>query len=504
VKPARATQPVLQQAMALHQAGEVERAMEMYRDVLRREPGQADALHLLGAALWQKGELPEAEKLMRRAIGIWGREPGYFADLGGLLNQKGDFGASIAAYKAALKLDPRHANAREGLANCYGRQGFELSKTFQWPEAEAAYNKLLELRPGDAAAFNNLGEIVHHAGERRRAEDYYSRALDVKPDYDIVRFNRGICRLAQENLPGGWADMAASTRDWLPRMDGRKNLPWLKMRLWDGANLNGKKLMIWGDQGIGDEILFASMFPDLIKQGAQITVECTGRLMPLFRRAFPGIAAHSRDELPSYMPDFDYVAPGLWLGRFLRPDFAAFPARRGYLKADAAQVERLRARYRGLGKKRVIGVAWHTTSQGRAGARRLDLLELAQALTRAYPPGETLFVDLQYGNTEAERADVARALPEFQLYHDPEVDQLQDMDIFAAQVAACDEYAGIGNTTAHVAGALGVKGQILIPIAGLTWYWFEKCETCPWYPSLRLLRKEKEGDWGAALGKIAG
>jgi len=78
------------------------------------------------------------------------------------------------------------------------------------------------------------------------------------------------------------------------------------------------------------------------------------------------------------------------------------------------------------------------------------------------------------------------------------------MDIFAAQVAACDEYAGIGNTTAHVAGALGVKGQILIPIAGLTWYWFEKCETCPWYPSLRLLRKEKEGDWGAALGKIAG
>jgi Flp pilus assembly protein TadD len=488
--------------MALHQAGELDRAVQIYRDVLAKDPGQADALHLLGAVHWQKGELDDAEKLIRRSITLWNKEAAYFADLGGVLNQKGAFDEAIAAYQSALRLDPRHKNARAGLLNCYGRKGFEASKIFNWEEAEAAYRKLLEMNPGDAAALNNLGEIKQHAGDRRAAEEFYSQGLAKKPDYDIVRYNRAICRLGLNNLAGGWDDLAASTQDWLQRMDDRKGLPWPRMPLWDGSDLRGKKILIWGNQGIGDEILFSSMFGDLIERGAQVTVDCTGRLVPLFQRAFPGIVANARDGLPVFMTDFDFVAPGLWLGRWLRQDFSQFPKRPAYLKADDAVTERLRARYKAFGKKRITGISWHTKSKGRAEERRLDLIDLAQAIAKKYPLDETLFVDLQYGDTAAERDTMQKTLPSFNLYHDPEVDQLQDMDIYAAQIAACDDVVTIGNTTAHVAGALGVPGQILIPTAGLTWYWFEDRPDCPWYPRLKILRKTGLGDWSAALAGI--
>jgi tetratricopeptide (TPR) repeat protein len=504
VKTAPAITATLQKAMALHQGGEIERAMQLYREVLTKEPEQADALHLLGAAHWQKTELDEAEKLIRRAIAVWGKEAAYFADLGGVLNQKNAIDEAITAYKMALKLDPHHKNARNGLANAYGRKGFEASRTYQWEEAEEAYGKLLALKPGDPAALNNLGEIRHHAGDRAKAEQFYSEALAQRPDYDIVRFNRGICRLGLENLTGGWADLAASTTDWLPRMDDGKNIPWLRVPLWDGGDLKDKKILLWGNQGIGDEILFASMIPDLLARGAKVSVECMDRLAPLFARSFPGVTIGIRRNLPQFGPaDFDVQAPGLWLGRWVRPHFASFPERRAYLKADAAKTEAFRARYLAMGKKRVVGISWHTKSQGRADARRLSLQELVRALAPKFSFAETLFVDLQYGDHRAEREEVAQAHPGFTLDHDPDVDQLLDMDIFAAQLAACDEIVSIGNTTAHLAGALGVKGQILIPLAGLTWYWFETRENSPWYPSLRLLRKTEEGNWKGALQKLS-
>jgi len=497
VKPASNPQHYLQQAMQLHQAGEIDRAMQMYRDVLAKEPGQADALHLLGAAHWQKGELDEGEKLIRRAIKIWDKSAGYFADLGGVLKQRGELVAAIAEYKKALALDPNLANARKGLAESLGRHGHDLAKEFQWEESEAAYRQYLEMRPGDAGALNNLAEIYHHAGDRETALSLYNEALQAQPGLHIARFNRAICLLGMNRLKEGWADMEASKSDWINRMDKRKGLPWLALPLWDGSDLCGKKILIWGDQGIGDEVLYAGMFSDLLACGAQVTVECMDRLVPIFARSFPEITVMVRSTHIMMSADFDFHSPYMWLSRFFRHDFAQFPARRGYLKADPEKTEMLRARYRAYGKPRIVGISWHTSTGGRGTARRMSLLDLAKVL-----PKDRLYVDLQYGDTAAERTEAARALPDFVLHHDTDVDQLKDMDIYAAQVVACDEVVTIGNTTAHMAGSLGIPSQVFLPIAGLTWFWFEKLEKCPWYPSVRLLRKEQEGDWDAALGKV--
>src|ERR1700733_11902266 len=102
--------------MDLHQSGAIDRAMQMYRDVLRQDPRQADALHLLGGAEWQKGNLIEAEKLMRRAIAVWEKDASYFCDLGGVLQAKGSYADAINSYKTALRLTPGDKKALHGLA----------------------------------------------------------------------------------------------------------------------------------------------------------------------------------------------------------------------------------------------------------------------------------------------------------------------------------------------------------------------------------------------------
>lgn len=490
--------------MQLHQAGDLARAEAMYREVLAVEPGQADAWHLLGAIFWQRGDLEEGEKLIRHATKIWGKSPDYFADLGGVLKQKGLLPEAVREYKTALKLDPGHKNARVGIMKCYSHQGYKLASEYHWDEAEANYLALLALNPGDPAVLNNLAEMYQHSGNREKALEFYSRALEAKPDYAIIRYNRAICRLGLNDLPGGWEDLAASIQDWLPRMHKRPLIPWLHVPLWDGSSLKGKKILIWGDQGIGDEVLFASMIPELQAQGADITIECNGRFLDLFTRSFPGIKAVERKEWPFFPIDFDFHAPGLWLPRWLRPDFNSFPAHRGYLKADRQKTEMLRARYCALaeksGKKRVVGVSWFSKTEGWGEDRRITLREMAEAL----PKDDALYIDLQYGDRQAEIAEVCAALPDFAFHHDPEIDQMKDMDAFAAQICACDAVATIGNTTAHMAGALGVPGAVLLPVEGLTWYWFEKRPDSPWYPGLKMLRKERENGWKKALAALPG
>src|SRR6185437_14376678 len=177
------------------------------------------------------------------------------------------------------------------------------------------------------AALNNLGEMYHHAGELTRALATFDAAVASKHDFQLVRYNRAICHLSLNNLAAGWADLAASKENWLPIIDKRKDLPWLKVSLWQGEDLQNKKILVWGDQGIGDEVLFASMVPDLIARGAAVTIECMDRLAPLFARAFPDATAIARQAPPTLPVDFDFQAPALWLGAILRPSFESFPQR---------------------------------------------------------------------------------------------------------------------------------------------------------------------------------
>jgi ADP-heptose:LPS heptosyltransferase len=182
----------------------------------------------------------------------------------------------------------------------------------------------------------------------------------------------------------------------------------------------------------------------------------------------------------------DYQTSSLDLGRWLRPDFAHFPKRAAYLAPDTGMVAAFREKYAPLraGGKRLIGLSWKSRSAFTGAEKSLALAEWQPILDTA----DCAFISVQYG---AEAGELAAALRTGHvIHHDATVDSLKDLDTFAAQLAALDLVISVSNTAVHVAGALGVPTWVIVPEGkGGLWYWFERSDATPWYPSIRLFRR---------------
>jgi hypothetical protein len=218
-----------------------------------------------------------------------------------------------------------------------------------------------------------------------------------------------------------------------------------------------------------------------------VTIQCSARLAPIFARAFPSAKVEDR-ETPHDVSDCDYQTGVGSLGRYFRSELVNFPREAGYLKADARKVEELRSKYveRARGRK-IVGISWRSKNDTLGPDKNTTLEQMCSILQT---PG-VMFVNLQYGDCTAELAN-ARERWNVDIFEDPAVDSLKDMDAFFAQVAAMDLVITTSNTSAHVAGSLNVPVWVLLPHAkGTLWYWFVGRPDSPWYPSARLIRAPK-------------
>lgn len=258
--------------------------------------------------------------------------------------------------------------------------------------------------------------------------------------------------------------------------------------LWSGEKLASGRLLIWGEQGVGDEVMFAGLIPDVIRAGNRCVMDCDARLKPLFARSFPSVEVFSVQELRNNSPQdiAAHLPSGSLPGIFRTTETAFADTASPYLFADPAARDRFRVRYSD-GKKQ-IGLAWYTSNPKTGRNRSIDLSLFTPLFAR---PG-IRWVSLQYGDHSALESQAAAAGAP--LLIDRSVNQLADMDVFAAQIAAMDLVVTIDNSTAHLAGALGVPTRVLLP-AVPDWRWLEAREDTPWYPSLRLFRQPKPGDW---------
>jgi ADP-heptose:LPS heptosyltransferase len=256
------------------------------------------------------------------------------------------------------------------------------------------------------------------------------------------------------------------------------------------------------DQGIGDQILFSSLIPDLIRTGADLTIECDTRLIPLLKRSFPQLPTRPLNDAPT-AADNDGFAHQVYVpdsARWLRTSFDDFPRLTGYLKADPQLTHKLRADYLRRSEGRpIIGISWRTAANTKISDHKTIELEAWAPLLAQ----QAMFVSLQYGDCRYEIGNAVRKLGR-PLVVDDSVDAVKDMDACAAQVAAMDLVITTSNATAHVAGSLNVPVWTLVPKGyGFMWHWFLNRDDSPWYPSMRLLRQNKQGDWGPVLDRAA-
>lgn len=436
-------------ANILHRMGRFEDAETAYREALQHNPNDAATLCQLGEALIERHRLDAAEVELRRALTISPTDPGTLTALGRVLELRGALPAALELHNQALSYDPRNDNA-----------------------------------------LINRAATKRFAGDFEGALSDYDAALQMRPGHPPAMASRALTLLTLGRLSEAWPHYRARIKAQAGAVDLAADKPW------DGTPITGKKVLVWAEYGLGDEILFASLIPEILREAAHCTLVCAPRLVSLFSRSFPGLTVLPAGTLPT--GTYDVRLPLTDLAQVLRPTLATFPRHSGYLKVDEARAAALRASYRKENAP-VVGISWRSAAGPTGRFKSTDLAQWSGILKM---PGVS-FVSLQYGDCRNEVADtIARSGAAITM--DPDIDPSADLDAFAAQVAAMDLVISVSNTTVHLAGALGRPTWVLTPTGpGMHWYWLRSGNENPWYPSLRLFRQTTPMDWSAPLDAIA-
>jgi len=469
-------------------AGGTEAAEAALRRALELDPDRAEWHNDLGVLRQEAGDPAGAEAAYRRALELRPDAALTHCNLGGALKEQDDLAGAESAYRRALELDPKLIDAHSNLGGLLKKRG-ELAG------AEAACRQALALDPKHVGALSNLGLVLKAEGDLAGAEAAYRRALARAPEHVEAHINLAFLLLARGELAEGWAeyDWRWQSPEFRRGAFRRRQFP---QPLWEGGDPAGKTLLVWNEQGLGDELMFGALVPELVAAGAQCIVECHERLASLFARSFPGAEVLPHAGPPSGRladPALGLQCPMGGLARRLRPEPGSFAGHGPYLQVDAERRSRCRARYAALGPGLKVGISWRSQST-RTGTERSIGIELWNQIL-SLP--DVTFVNLQYGDCAAELAAAEERFG-VAIHQDPEVDALGDFDEVAAQIAALDLVISADNTAVHLAGAIGVPVWLLLPFDP-DWRWLRDRDDSPWYPSLRLFRQPRPEAWGPAL-----
>ncbi|MDQ2102762.1 tetratricopeptide repeat protein, partial [Azospirillum isscasi] len=354
--------------------------------------------------------------------------------------------------------------------------GHALQGRLRHAEAARWFRRALALDPAYAAALSNLGLAVQRLGGGRRAETLYGRALRLTPDLALAHFNRGLLRLERGDLAEGWAGYGWR---FASGQVGAGRPP--RMPAWRGEELAGKRLLVWGEQGVGDTILFSSLCAEAIACARSVVIETDRRLVPLFARSFPAALVRAQRPDPEGVPDCDLHVPIGSLARVFRRDLSAFAAQDGgWLVPDPERVARWRDRVAALGPGLRVGIGWRSalmTESRRAAYSRLDRWGPLFAV-----PG-VVFVNLQYGACEAELAAAEQRFG-VAVHRWGDLDLTDDFDGTAALMTALDLVISPAMAVGELAAALGVP---VWRFGGRDWTQLGTAVR-PWFPAQRLFQ----------------
>lgn len=476
-------------ALELHQQGNLEKAEGLYRRALTINPKVALLHSNLGVVVYAQGRTLESIPIYRRAIALDPTLSLAHNNLGVALSALSRLDEALEAFGAAIKIVPDDPEPTNNYGDC-------LVKLSRFAEGAEWLRRALVLKPNYVEALTNLGTALWGLGRLDEAVEHFRRALALQPDVAMAHKNLGIVLLLMGQYKEGWREY-----DWRWIADKILLRP-CSVPVWNGQPLDEKKLLVWAEQGVGDEILHAGMMADLVKRGVKTVWEVEPRLVTLLQRSAPGLTVAPRLLPPApetEAPDVVAHIPAGSLGQHLRRSVADFPAdRRGYLVADPARVTQLRAKIGAPAGHKVVGISWFSRNLNFGKSKSTELTDWKDILS---VPGVT-FVDLQYGDTSQERARLQQQLG-LELKHIDGLDLKDDLDGLAALVAACDLVVTVSNSTAHFAGALGVPVWIMIAAGvGKFWYWGHNTTTVPWYPSATLIRQNEQQDWAPTLTDV--
>jgi tetratricopeptide (TPR) repeat protein len=463
---------------SLKALGRSAEAAQSYRRALDLEPALPQGWHNLALSLQDLGELDEAKRALERAVQL---RPEYLEarhNLGELQHRLGEFAAAEGCFREVLARNSRHLPSWNAL-------GISFQARERLEEAVDCYLKALSISPEYLHALNNLGAANRELGVPERAAACYLRALELDPAYADARWNLALVQLLLGEFREGWQGYEWRFRNADPVAEKKFPQP-----RWDGGPLNGKVVLLHAEQGFGDTIQFVRYATLLARKGAEVVVQCqSGAVAPVVATV-PGVARVLVGGEP--LPHFDLHAPLMSLPLLCGTELATIPAEIPYLRPDEALVRLWGAR---IPRDRLrVGLAWAGRKSYKDDRKRSLNLELFAPL--AALAGLRLY-SLQVGAG----ADQAAAPPPGM-----EITDLGNAIGTFADTAAIIENLDLvicaDTAVAHLAGALGKAVWVLLPLA-CDWRWLLEREDSPWYPTARLFRQRRRGDWGEVLERVA-
>ncbi|MDA0341144.1 MAG: tetratricopeptide repeat protein [Proteobacteria bacterium] len=474
-------------AMRRYMEGDAEAAKALWTAVLHEDEEYPDALHGMGVIARDMGRYEVGAELMRRALLKDLTNAPMYSNLGTLFERWERYDDAIAAYKTGLRHAPRDQILYNNLGSCLAHMG-------QRGEALRAFKKALDLGGESLDLLTNYAVTLADVGQFARAEPYFLKVLEKRPEPSPFHFSYGTQLLKQ----GRWAEGWRLYERRLLKLDARVLERRYPQPHWTGDPAV-ESLLLGGEQGIGDEIRYASMIPDVLRAVENVTVECEPRLVDLFQRSFPAARV-----LPGPYGDGESRAvncaasvPMGSLGGLFRGSPEAFPRHTGYLTPDPERRQDFAARLAEHGDGPFVGVCW------RSGLQRAFRNEYYASVTELGPLLKTegsRFVNLQYDARDEEFAEAKSRFGADLLRWD-DLDLKDDLDGAAALTACLDMVVSPATSVSCMAGALGVPTREFRPSLVPQGHLIDG--TCPWFPSLRFIDKRAGEAWTKVFGEIS-
>jgi len=485
--------------IALERLEKVDEASRCYREALRLKPDFAEACRQLAMALFSQDKVDESISSFQEALRLDPDNAEVHTNLGNAFGRQDKPDEAIRCHRQALRLNPDCAEAHTNLGNVLARQD-------RLDEAIGCHRQALRVLPDFVPAWTNLGSVRAQKRQFDEALTCYEHALTHDASHVQTHFNRALLWLLLGNWAQGWPEY-----EWRWQTKGYGRYAFRQPR-WDGSPLTGRTIFVFAEQGLGDTLQFIRYLPWVQERGGRVILQCQPRLMPLLAGA-GGIDRLVAAGAP--FPAFDVYAPLLDLPGLFHTSPENVPAAVPYLHADAGLVEHWKSamcEVRGATSEEVpltshiahrtshflVGIAWQGTSTYRGDGQRSIPLTNFAALARV--PGVQL-VSLQKGPGADQLRSLAGQLPVLDLGSRLDEASGAFMDT-AALMMNLDLVISSDTSLPHLAGALGVPVWVALSQVP-DWRWLLEREDSPWYPTMRLFRQTRYGQWEDVFERLA-
>jgi tetratricopeptide (TPR) repeat protein len=486
-----------QSGLKLSSQGRHVEAIVQFEQALAAEPDDTRVLFALGVTAQTLGLAEAAQQFYHRVLGL---EPGRIealVNLANLLRGAGQFDAAIALLEPALARAPESAELRLTLGSAHREKGDDRTATTH-------YRAALAINPRYAPALANLADMLCDAGDRVQARTLYDSAIKADPKNAQARMNRAVLHLLNSDLKEGWRDYAAriDMPGKVPAVSGeQRSAPWI------GGNLKRIRLLVRSEQGVGDQIMFASLIPDLAaranSEGGSVVLECEPRLAPLFARSFPDVTVR-----PAAIKSIGGVAMAEYgwlkaagganavtlmgsLPRYLRATLESFPQPYSFLVPDSDEV----ARWRNVFGPGAIGICWRS---GKSGGHRTVQYAPLEAWGDFLRTSARNFVCTQYDATPQEIARLEE-MSGRKIVMPQAIDQKMELDRASALMAALDMVISAPTAVANLAAAAGTP--TLKVLYGRSWTALGQDHE-PFMPCCTCITPASMGDWADVFAQV--